>query len=290
MKLVNNNIKLDYSEVDAYNFPLDEEFGLEINYNNIKFCFIIRLSSKNKNLICFGPGAHSRDQRTSKGELITPPYFDRWSWYKYFEESFIAYADPIFFKDSRITLGWFVGDKDNWYIEILYKIIKKISYNQKINPYNILFYGSSGGGFSSICLGTLMHNSKVLINNSQLFIMNYHEWHVNSVFRLLKKDFPNLHKSDIEKKIEYRLNIIELFKKENYMPNITYYVNIKSDTDMYNHCLPFLKEVPKLTCFNHNLNIIFYKEEKEVPHLPLSKEETIKIIKSFVKDKLYNFQ
>ena len=288
MELIEKNIKLNINEIKSYEFPMDEVFNLEINYDNITFCFIIRFSSKNKKLLCFGPGAHLRNQKTSQGKLIKPPFFDRWSWYQFFDESFIAYADPTFFYNERITIGWFVGNKKNWYIEIISKIIKKLSENQNITHNNILFFGSSGGGFSSVCLGTLIPNSKVLINNSQLFIMNYHEWHVNNVLNLLKKDFPNLHNTDIAKKIYYRLDVTELFKKENYMPNITYYVNIESTTDINNHCLPFINKIAKLNCFNECLNIIFYKEQKEVPHEPMSSEKTIEIIKSFIKKNLNN--
>ena len=131
-KLVNDIIRLDINEIENYKFPLNEPFGLEIKYEGIRFCFIINFSSKNKNLICCGSGAHARDSRTSKGILIKPPFFDRWSWYKYFDESFIAYSDPMFFYDDEITLGWFVGEKNHWYIEIIAKIIEKIMINQKI--------------------------------------------------------------------------------------------------------------------------------------------------------------
>lgn len=288
MSLVEKNIKLNYDEIDSFQFPLDIPFSLEINYNNLKFCFIIKFSSFNKNLICFGPGAHLRNQKSSNGTLITPPYFDRWSWYQYFDESFIAYADPIFFQDEKITLGWFVGDKNYWYIEILSEIILKLSKKQDILSKNILFFGSSGGGYSSVCLGTLIKDSKVLINNSQFLIMNYYVWHVDCVLNFLKNQFPNLSKSDIAEKFKYRLNVVELFKKENYMPSITYYVNTESVTDMYNQCLPFLNEVPNLPCFNGNLDVKFYKEEKEFPHLPMDNERTIEIIKEYSKTNLYN--
>lgn len=288
MSLVDTEIKLSFDEIENYEFPLDEVFSLEINNDDIKFCFIIKFASNNENLICFGPGAHQRNQKTSKGELISPPYFDRWSWYDFFQESFIAYADPIFFKDDHITLGWFVGDKDNWYLEILANIIQKLAINQQIQSNNILFFGSSGGGFSSVCLGTLIKNSEVLINNSQLFVMNYYHWHVNCVLNLLNKQYPNLSKYDIVAKLNYRLNVIELFKKEKYMPPITYYVNSESKTDIYNQCLPFLSEVPNLNCFNGDLEVIFYKEEKEFPHLPLNNQKTIEIIKEYAKNKLYN--
>ncbi len=277
--ILKNMIKVDYDKIEGYEFPLDNVFSLQINFKNTLYHFIIRLSSKSNKMICFGPGAQSRTVKTSSGNLITPPYFHRWSWYEYFDESFIAYADPTFFYDNTITLGWFVGDKNEWYLKSLSKILKKILTNQNIKNENTLFFGSSGGGFVSIALGTLIKNSKVLVNNSQFFILNFEQFHINNLFRLLRKSFC-LNDEEIISKIEYRLNIIELFKKENYVPKITYYVNLYSKNDINNQFLPFIKDITTLNIFEQDLNIHLYKGYKNVPHDPMGTEQTIKIIKS----------
>ena len=285
--LVDNVIKINFDEIINYNFPLNQVFGLDINYKGIRFCFIVKFSKQNKNLICCGPGAHSRTSKTSTGKLITPPYFDRWSWYKYFEESFIAYADPIFFKDEYITLGWFVGDK-NWYLEMLSDILLKLIENQKIFQNNVLFYGNSGGGFTSVCLGTLIKGSKVLINNAQLFIMNFHESHINHLFRILEGEFLGLSRSEIMDIINYRINTIKLFEKENYIPPIHYYVNTESDEDFHDQCIPFLNELKELPNYQDNLTLFPYKQKMKQPHWPLSTDESVKILQLFLKQYLYN--
>ena len=286
--LVSNVVRLEFDEVESYVFPLDEAFGLEVMYEGIKFCFIIKFSSTNKNLICCGPGAHARDSKTSKGVLKKPPFFDRWSWFKFFDESFIAYADPIFFYDDEITLGWFVGDKNQWYLETLSLIIEKLASNQGILNSNILFYGSSGGGFVSIGLGTLIKESKVLVNNTQFTIMNYKKYHINNLFRVLKNEFAGLSQSEILESLNYRLDTIELFKKENYVPIIDYYINVASIEDLNKHCMNFLRDISELDCFNNDFTVHFYKEEKDKPHGPLPTNVTIDIINSFSKEKLYN--
>ncbi len=286
--LVDKVIELDYDDVENYNFPLDEPFGLEVNYKGIKYCLIIRLSSNNKNLICCGPGAHGRAVETSEGKYKQPPFIHRWSWYKYFDESFIAYADPIFFYDEQITLGWLVGDKDQWYLETLSEIIKKICKNQNIYSNNVLFYGSSGGGFTSIGLGALIKGSKVLVNNSQMNILNYHEFHINNLFRILLKEYPGLTKNQIIRRFGYRLDVVKLFRKEKYVPPITYYVNAESDDDFYNHCIPFINDIKKLPFFNNDLTIHFYREIKDSTHGPLPIQKSVDVIKEFVKTYLYN--
>ena len=211
--MVDTVIKLKLDEIEMYDFPLDEVFGLEVNHDNVRYCFIIKLASNNKNLLCFGPGAFLRNQKTSDGKLITPPFFTRWKWHMYFKESFISYADPIFLYDEKIKVGWFVGTKDTWYLEVVSEIIKKIAINQQIKNSNMLFYSSSAGGFTSIELGTLIKGSKVIVDNTQFNVLHYRKVHVDTLFELLQKEFPDMTRPEIEEHLKCRLDTIELFKK-----------------------------------------------------------------------------
>lgn len=287
-ELVEKVIKLDFNKIETFEFPLDEAFGLEVDYEGIKYCFIIKLSSNNKNLICCGSGAQQRGGKTTNGKLKHPPYLDRWSWHEYFEESFIVYADPIFFYDEEIRLGWYVGDANQWYMEVISSIIEKISISQKISLNNIMCYGSSGGGFASICLGTLLKGSKVLVNNAQFDVMNYYKGFIKNLFRILKNEFPDLSESEIQDNLKYRLNVVELFKKENYIPPITYYINTESEVDLTRHCIPFVNDIKELSCFNDELTICFYKEERESPHSPMVSKKSQQVIRLFAKQNLYN--
>ena len=103
--------------------------------------------------------------------------------------------------------------------------------------------------------------------------MNYHKAHVDNLFRILYKEFPNLSKEEIINLIDYRLNTIKLFVKEQYVPPITYYVNVLSHHDIHNHCIPFIKEICNLEYFEDNFQINFYKEIKKRPHSSLSTNE-----------------
>ena len=286
--LVDTVIKLTMNEIETYDFPMDEPFGLEVNHEDVRYCFIIRLTSNNKNLLCFGPGAFLRNKKTSEGKLITPPFFTRWKWYVHFKESFISYADPIFFDDDKIKVGWFVGRKDIWYLEVVSEIIKKIAINQEIKNSNMLFYSSSAGGFTSIELGTLIKGSKVIVDNTQFNVLHYRKEHVDTLFEFLQKEFPDMTRSEIEEHLKCRLNTIELFKKENYIPNITYYVNSASNIDIYDHCIPFIEDLKELPQFDNYFTTHFYKEVKKDTHLPRETDETIKFLREYIKEHLYN--
>lgn len=272
------------NEIDDYDFPLNELLGIEVNYSGIKFEFISHFTD-NPNLICFGSGSSSRSQKTSEGRLIKPPFFRRWSWYKFFDENFIAYADPMFYLDEEIILGWYIGDKDTWYLEIISIIIEKIAKNREIANNNILFYGSSGGGFSSIELGTLIQDTKVLVNNTQFNVLNYHSWAIKKLFDVLKNSFVGMSDDEIMNSISYRLNCIDLFKKEKYVPSITYYVNANSEIDLNDHCMPFLNELLENHYFKNDFNIHFYHDNNG--HNPLDNDKSIELIREFAKSNLY---
>ena len=286
-KLIDNLISLKMEDLETFEFPLDEPFGLEIVHGKALFYFIINFSSTNKNLICMPPGAFNRHKRTSSGDLIKPPYFTRWSWYRFFEESVITFADPMIFWDDDIKIGWMLGEKDDWYIETLSIIIQKLAKNQGVLHDNILFFGSSGGGFISVCLATLIKNSKVVINNAQLSVLNYRPKLVNYALDTASVEFDGMDKEKMKEEYSYRLNVIELFEKENYAPDITYYVNVKSKADVCDHSIPFIAEHYNQSQFTR-LTVIYYSEEKKVPHHPLPTTPTIHLIKAFAKNNLYN--
>lgn len=165
--------------------------SLKINYKGVPFDFIIRLSSKNKNLLCTSPGAHLRNQKTSSGELMTSPFIDRWSCFKYYDDSFITHSDHMLTLDDELILGWCVGTKDHWYLETISKIINYITINHNIRHDNILFYGTSNGGFVSMVLATFFRGSSCLVNNCQFSLFNYH-WEMNRhFFDVLNETFSN---------------------------------------------------------------------------------------------------
>ena len=286
-RLMDKLISLEIDEIETYDFPVNEAFGLEVICDNTPFYLIIKFSKSNKNLICFAPGASERHEKTSEGDLKIPPFFSRWKWHKYFDESTITFADPMLFLGDEMKLGWLIGTKDHWHLETVSRIIEKLAINQNVSSDNILFYGSSGGGFVSLCLAALIRNSKVLVNNAQFFVLNYHPRLVNLALDATVPSFEGLSKEQVIEKIRYRLDVPELYKKQNYAPYITYYVNVKSEFDMTTQAMPLVSKYYEMDVFN-GLDIIYYSKASKTPHNPLPNNISINIIKSFAKKNLYN--
>ena len=187
--------------------------------------------------------------------------------------------------DDKIRLGWFTAGKE-WHMKTLASIIEKLSANQGIINENMMFFGASGGGFTSVALAALIKKSKALVNNSQFFVMNYNPGYLDELFEVLEKDL-DMKRDEIIEKYDYRFDLIKLFEKENYAPSVTYYLNTQSQADIEKHGNPFIEGLKNFEKFN-GLNICTYEEFKEVPHEPLPTEITIDIIKHFSKVNLNN--
>lgn len=148
----------------------------------------------------------------------------------------IFYNDPTLYNNPKLTLGWCIGKNDEWYLPVISDIIRILASKNNIKPKNILFYGSSAGGFTSIMLSTLIKNSASIVNNPQIFILKYVESQVN---HMLNACFDNLELEKVLTYYKYRFDAVELFKHEKYVPYITYLVNMDSRLDTI-QLIPFI--------------------------------------------------
>ena len=266
--LVDKSIRLNSDEIANYKFPFNEFFSLEITENKVKYEFLIRFSSSNKNLICFGGGGIERKGPKAK----KPPVFNRHSWNEFFEESVLFYNDPTLYLSDELRFGCGIGTQDVYYLEVIAKIIEKLSKKAKINPEDILFYGSSGGGFTSIQLASLIRNSTALTNNSQFILKNFNlSGHYDDI---LNTCFNGLTEKEVLEEYGYRLNVLKMFSKEKYIPKIIYCVNASSRRDLILQLIPFIKGLNDLPYFNDNIEIIIYYDKKDIHEL-LNKKKSI---------------
>ena len=261
---------MDLEDIENFKFPLNELFGLRIIHNDAEYCFLVRFSTENDKLICIGSGAQLRNEKS-----FNRPVFQRHSWHSEFNASVIYYSDPIFLQSNSAMCGWCVGTPEEYYLDYIKKVIEKLSKNHKIKNENMLFYGSSAGGFTSIQLGTYFRESVVLANNPQIDVRDYNEIHYNN---LIEVCFKNMSREEFEKQFEYRLNVISTFKKEKYIPNIYYILELYSNIDFEKHLTPFLSNLRALDFFNktNSIQVMFYNETGN--HNPLNKKDTIKLI------------
>jgi len=59
----------------------------------------------------------------------------------------------------------------------------------------------------------------------------------------------------------YRFDVVEIFKRENYMPHMYYLINPNSQTDINSQLLPFLKRLDSFDEFDDQLDLLLYHAE-----------------------------
>lgn len=249
-------IETTLEEINVKKFPIDEVFELKVTYNNVLFEFLIELKSSSDKILFLGSGLFVENEKNFK-LFHNKPVYQRFSWE--FEESTIYYNDPTrYVKSSNdyhddLRGGFCIGTPDDWYLADIKTIILTITKQLNIENSNLLFYGSSMGGFSSAMLGTMIKDSKVLadIPITDLYKTKYSRYLINYLYGDIS----------LEKlqEFDYRFKIIEFIKREQYVPNMLI-VFTAYDVDIKNQCIPIIKEfkeLPYLKNNHHRIKIVF---------------------------------
>lgn len=117
-------------------------------------------------IVFFTPG------RTIRGKPV--PIFQRSKYFGLLEEyNCISCFDPTLFKDSEMNLAWFQGERGRFYALEVAKMWGEFVKKAKINPANILYYGTSGGGILGFYLAKVTPKSTLYMSNVQTDIRNY---------------------------------------------------------------------------------------------------------------------
>lgn len=104
----------------------------------------------------------------------TLPKFPRWSYSSLVEGSFLAIEDPMYYMHTALQLAWYYGTPDHCYLEDCVAIVKTVCARLNIPHENVVFFGSSGGGYAALYAATLLQNSLSISLNPQLSISKHH--------------------------------------------------------------------------------------------------------------------
>ncbi|WP_218276407.1 hypothetical protein, partial [Pseudomonas sp. FW305-BF6] len=81
------NIHTTFEKIDEINLTSRTPFILTVNWDNVKYEFLIRANSSSNELLVFGSGAYDPAK-------MKPPIFQRHSWTEHFDSNMIYYNDP----------------------------------------------------------------------------------------------------------------------------------------------------------------------------------------------------
>lgn len=262
--------------VKAYGYEqqtINELNNIDNNTNNFYnykgLHFLSKLSCKNKNLvICF----HGSIPYHKKGEFNA---VFRGVNYIINNTDIICISDYYLHKyKDNFTVSWSLSTKKHSNLDLLYKKLFEYIINKKKYK-NVIFTGTSAGGFPSLKFGSFF-NSTVIISNSQLYIENYDN---NSGLQNIKNFIDN------DDEIIYENKMIEKIILQSKPKQIIYYQN-KQDIgpiphNSYGDCIQFknflesnnLKNICKFLIFSsdnqvskniHPHNIQFPHDKKHI--------------------------
>ncbi len=239
-------VEIQFKDLLKTNFNNPEATVYEIMWDGVKYELLVCYQENSKNAVIFGAGAVDRKSKQL-------PQFPRNSWKNEINCSCICYSDPTLYRSETASLCWYYGTNDCWYLEriafLVYTILKKWN----INTQSALFYGSSGGGYSSIALATLLGSNASAIN-PQIFLENYLPHHLEKMKQVCLQDGQNL--------LPERSDITQLFEREGYFPKLHIIQNIKAQSDIQMQQIPFLNIISKNTFdTTEKLNISYYSNE-----------------------------
>lgn len=105
------------------------------------------------------------------------PHFERWTYYSILDGSVLIIDDPMLkiYQSQKLCVGWYYGER-NSYLDSIEKIIMKIAAILSIKNENIVFYGSSAGGYAALYMVSKFEQSKCIAINPQINLKIQRDW------------------------------------------------------------------------------------------------------------------
>ena len=232
-----------YSQLEEEDFCSVDGTIYDILWDGVHFEFFIHYKPDSAQAVILGTGDVGQHPR---------PYFSRISWAKELPYTTIYYTDPTSYMPP-CTIGWGYGTNDRWYLEniavLLYQILKKLN----ISTSDTLFYGSSGGGYTSMLLAS-MFRSRATVINPQFIVENFWPNKVHALKSACLKKGEGL--------LPERLCVLSVFEKCSYFPALHIIQNIQAQRDIQTQLSSFLESLCNhpLDC-TYRLNLEFYADD-----------------------------
>lgn len=261
-------IKVKYEDLDKLEYPKNELVYLIVEYENFDYEFLLKDLDQSDKLTVLGSGAFNKD----KGYDRTGPWFNRWSWT--FDDSALYYHDPTLYLADDIFGPWGLGTPETWYLEKISIIISKLAEVIGVQNNDILFYGSSAGGFTSLMLSIMVRDSVCLAEVPQFDITSW-----GSFWRPLKNASFDMDDKEFIEKYGNRVSVMKLIQEKEYVPNAYILMDCSAEYDFTRQYLPFFKRLNnfKYDLKGNSMKLIIFG--KNMGHSALPKDVVLSIIR-----------
>ena len=171
------------------------------------------------------------------GAMISGTWFPRFERVRTMSEkgrSFCTIADPTIQLDHGLKLGWYVGhdgiDPIEWIIPLVDRL-KAVAGTRQL-----IFVGSSGGGYAALQLSLNFPGSLAFVTDPQTVVTNYH---ATQVQRLLHVGFDRMSIEDATEAHSERLSAVESYSQSPPQNWVYYTQHLRDRFHVENHLRPF---------------------------------------------------
>lgn len=226
-------------------------------------------------MLCFLHG------RCPRKEDFLLPAFSGWGVTEGLQASILIFSDPTLLRDRDLDLGWHAGTIETP-VQYLYQlIVEKLIL--AFTPVRVLFWGGSGGGFSSLYLSAKIPGSTAFVWNPQTNIFSYEPASISSFG---KHCFGYTDHDELKRVMQDTVvsDVADLYLADNRL----LYLQSVSDWHTEDHLYPFLRKMqiePKFVSeYSGWLTERFYLhlEDFSEGHLPPSEQLIKSILRHFV--------
>lgn len=232
---------INFKDIENEDFKPNILTRYDIKWEGVNFQFLIKYVPNSKKVVVFSNGAIRAGFDFSK-----LPVYSRSAYANDIPYTCIYCFDPTVYMYDNLLLGWGYGKENRFILENSAYLLLQILTKQNISLKDVLYMGSSGGGFQSILLATMLRGKAFAIN-PQLILTDYFGGrplidHVNDL-------------------ILSRINCVEFFFRERFMPDLHIKINSTDTTHLLAYSR-FIKDiVEKQIYFGENLRSSFYCRE-----------------------------
>lgn len=101
------------------------------------------------------------------------PVFARWNYGKILGSHVLSICDPTIYLDQNLSLGWYLGNEVESVLPGIVAIAQRCSEKLGVGTENIVYMGSSGGGFAALQAAAFSSNGKAIAINAQTNLLNF---------------------------------------------------------------------------------------------------------------------
>lgn len=210
--------------------------------------------------------------------------FQRRSWIEDFESNVLILADATIHPENGLRIGWSQGNGTASLELAMANCVDYFRNGLGVMNEDIVFFGSSAGGFQAVALHAYFKGSRFLVNNAQFDWTRYHK---SAVEQAVRHSFGAESVEDVRRDYSERCNVFERYLRRRLPIDGVHMVNVSSRED-YQTQLPVLQNFLKRRSSTQSsvpmsVTVEYYADPR-AGHMPRSRQFTVGRINSMLRE------